>query len=176
MTSEARFIINTAVIALGALLPAGTCLFAWIKGGPAERYGCTLFGGAIVFTIVTQMLTGQSTPVIGELFLDTAVAVGFLALAICYNNLWLGAAMMVKGLQLAVHATRLTDGEDAVAGGVDLYAASLNLIALLICLILLGGTVATMRRRARQRRAAAAASSRQDDHLQHGPPPALSPG
>jgi hypothetical protein len=149
MNSEARFVINTIVIGLGALLPAGACLFAWIKGGPAERYGSTLFGGAIVFTIVCQMITGQSTPVTLELFLDTAVAVGFLALAIRYNNLWLGAAMMIKGMQLAVHATRLTDGEDAIVGGVDLYAASLNLIALLICLILAGGTAATMRRRAK---------------------------
>jgi hypothetical protein len=59
--------------------------------------------------------------------------------------------MMVKGLQLGVHGTRLTDGADTIAGGINLYAASLNLISLVICLILAGGTFAAMRQRAKNR-------------------------
>ncbi len=151
MSSEARFIINALVVAIGELLPVATCLFAWFKGGWAERLGAGLYGLSVLGTAGVEILTGQSTPVMAELFFDTAVAVGFLVLAIRFNNLWVGAAMMVKGVQLAVHATRLTDGEDAVAGGVNLYAASLNLISLLICLILAGGTFATMRQRAKLR-------------------------
>ena len=140
------------VVSLGAILPAATCLFAWLKGGGAERNGAILYAISVFGTIGFQAISGQSTPVTAELFLDTSVAVCFLVLAICYNNLWLGAAMMVKGLQLGIHATRLTDGEDPIVGGVDLYAAGLNLIALVICMILAGGTIATMRQRARLRR------------------------
>ncbi|HEY5410626.1 MAG TPA: hypothetical protein VIJ94_07855 [Caulobacteraceae bacterium] len=152
MSSEARFLINAIVVTIGDLLPLVTCLFAWFKGDRAERLGAALYGLAVLGTLGVEIITRQATPVTAELFFDTAVAVGFLVLAIRYNNLWLGAAMMVKGLQLAVHATRLTDGEDAMAGGVNLYAASLNLISLIICLILAGGTFATMRQRARQSR------------------------
>lgn len=162
MTSEARFLINAAVVPLCTLLPLAVCLFAWIKGGPAERLGSSLFSISVLGTTVAELITGQGTPVMQELFLDTAVAVGFLALAIRYNNLWLGAAMIVKGLQLAVHATHLTDGDDPTFLGFNLYAVSLNLISLLICLIMFGGAVATIRLRirARRQRADIAAPSR----------------
>ncbi len=155
MTSEARFLVNAIVVPLGILLPIGTCVFAWFKGGGAERYGAALFWLSGLGTLGFEMVTGQATPVLEELFLDMAVAIGFLALAIRYNNLWLGAAMMVKGLQLAVHSTHLTDGEDPYFAGFNLYAASLNLVSLLICLILLGGTFAAIRRRKRERLAPA---------------------
>ena len=149
MTSEARSLINALTMALSGLLPAGACLFAWWKGGPAERYGSSIYAVSVLGTMCIELVTGQATPVTEELFLDTAVAVGFLALAIRYNNLWLGAAMMVKGLQLGMHATRLTDGEDAVSAGLNLYALGLNLIALVILAILFSGTIASMRQRAR---------------------------
>ncbi len=153
-TSEARFLINAIVVPLGIALPIGTCVFAWFKGGGAERYGAALFWISGLGTLGFEMVTGQATPVLEELFLDMAVAIGFLALSIRYNNLWLGAAMMVKGLQLAVHSTHLTDGEDPYLAGFNLYAASLNLISLLICGILIGGTVSSIRRRMRERREA----------------------
>ncbi len=162
MTSEARFLINAVVVPLGILLPVATTLFAWFKGGPAERYGASVFCTSVLGTVSFELLTGQSTPVMEELFLDTGVAIGFLALSILFNNMWLGGAMIIKGLQLAVHATHLTDGEDPTFLGFNLYAASLNLISLLICLILIGGTVSSIRRRARIR---AGVAERQD------PPP-----
>ncbi len=153
MTSGARFLINAIVVGIGILLPICTCLFAWFKGGKAERHGATLFFTAGMGTLTFEMLTHQSTPVIAELMLDSAVAIGFLALAIRYNNLWVGAAMMVKGLQLAVHATHLTDEADPMFAGFNLYAAGLNLISLVLCLILIGGTVASIRRRMADRKA-----------------------
>ncbi len=151
MTSEARLLINAVVVPLCTLLPLAVCIFAWIKGGVAERLGSSLFSASVLGTTLAEVLTGQATPVMQELFLDTGVAVGLLVLAIRYNNLWLGAAMIVKGLQLAVHATHLTDGEDPYFLGFNLYAVSLNLISLLICLIMFGGAVATIRQRVRTR-------------------------
>jgi hypothetical protein len=157
MTSGARFLIDTVVVDGSIALLVGSCLFAWIKGGAAERWGALLYAGATLLTMGFELATGQSTPVVEELFLDTAEAAGFLALAVCYNNLWVGVAMMVKGMQLAIHATHLTDGEDPMFLGFNLYAAGLNLDSLLICLILAGGTFAAMRQRAKRRREAAAA-------------------
>lgn len=149
MTSEARFIVNAIVVPVGVLLPIVSAAFAWFKGGPAERYGAALFCISATGTFAFEILTGISTPVIFELFLDTAVAVGFLGLAIRYNNLWLGAAMMVKGVQLGIHATHLTDGEDPMFLGFNMYAAGLNLISLLICIILISGTAVSARQRAK---------------------------
>ncbi len=153
MSSEARFLINTIVVGIGILLPVASCIFAWVKGGKAERHGASLFFAAGMGTLTFEMLTHQATPVIAELTLDSTVAIGFLVLAIRYNNLWVGAAMMIKGLQLAVHATHLTDDADPMFAGFNLYAASLNLISLVLCLILIGGTFASIRRRCRDRKA-----------------------
>jgi hypothetical protein len=147
MTSEARFLVNAIVVPLGVLLPIATSVFAWFKGGPADRIGGALFGIAVLATVGFELITGQSTPVVPELLLDTTVATGFLGLAIRFNSLWLGAAMIVAGIQLAVHATHLTDGEDPMFAGFNLYAASLNLISLVICLILIAGTMASIRAR-----------------------------
>ena len=175
MTSEARFILNIAVVGGDIVFVVGSCLLALWKGSGAERWGAALFAASVLGTLAFEMITGQNTPVTAEMFLDTAVAVGFLVLAIRYNNLWLGAAMMVKGIQLAVHATRLTDGEDTKLGGINIYALSLDLIAMVICSILAAGTLATIRRRKRQRQAQAAADQARKP-LGMGPPAALSPG
>ena len=174
MTSEARFILNIAIVGGDVIVVIGSCLFALIKGSGAERWGAALFVAANLGTLAFEMITGQNTPVTAEMFLDTAVAIGFLVLAIRYNNLWLGAAMMVKGVQLGVHATRLTDGEDAMVGGANLYALSLDLIAMVICAILFFGTLASIRRRKalRLQKSSAAASA----PLQASAPTALSPG
>jgi len=142
------------MVALSGLLPALASLFAWWKGGPAEKFGSSIYAASVLATTFIEMVTGQATPVGEELFLDTAVAIGFLALAIRYNSLWVGAAMMAKGVQLAIHATRLTDGEDSFSSGVNLYALGLNLIALLIVGILVSGTIVTMGRRKRADREA----------------------
>ena len=151
MTSEARLFINAVVVPVCTLTPLAVCLFAWFKGGPAERLGSSLFSASVLGTTLAELVTGQGTPVMYELFLDTGVAIGFLALSIRYNNLWLGAAMIVKGVQLAIHATHLTDGDDPYFLGFNLYAAGLNLISLLISFIMLGGAIATICQRVRRR-------------------------
>ena len=150
--------MNMAVIGTGELLIVVACLFSWIKGSIGERLGAAVFGLAALGTLAAEMITHQATPVVGELLLDTVEAIAFLALAIRYNNLWLGAAMMVKGIQLAIHATHLTDGEDPMFLGFNLYAASLNLLSDLMSLSLIAATIAAMRQR-RQRRAVAAVAS-----------------
>lgn len=147
MTSEARFLVNVLAQAViwGGIV--GICAFAWFKGRPAERYGSSIFAASSFTTLGIQIWTGQSVPVVPEALLDTAVAVAFLVLAIRYNNLWLGAAMIVKGVQLAINGSHLTELDDAKVGGFNLYAASLNLITLVILLVFLAATLASVRER-----------------------------
>jgi hypothetical protein len=89
------------------------------------------------------------------LFLDAPVAVVFLVLAIRYNSLWLGAAMMFKGVQLSLHATHLTDEADSKIAGANVYSLELCFVSLLISAALIGGTFAAIRER-RARRAVSA--------------------
>jgi hypothetical protein len=152
MTSEARSLINLlAEVAIwGGIV--GVCLFAWLKGRPAEKYGSTVFTASSLGAFAFEVVTGQAIPLAPEMFMDTAVAASFLVLAIRYNNLWLGAAMIVKGAQLALHGFHLTDMDDTQVAGFNLYTASLNLIAILIVLIFLTATVSSVRVRQQARR------------------------
>ncbi len=159
MTSEARFFVNVVVLGLGEILFVVSCLFAWIKGGAGERIGASVFCAAVLGTLAEEMITHQATPVLGELLLDTVAATAFLALAIRYNNLWLGTAMIVKGLQLALHATHLTDGDDPYLAGFNLYAASLNFLSDLTCLSLIAATLSAIKERRRRRARASQAAS-----------------
>jgi len=147
MSSEARFIFNVCqlVLLLGVLIT--TLVVAWLKGRPAERWGATLYGTSFFGTMALEILTGQSLPVVPELFLDTLVALGFLGLAIYCNNLWLGAAMMIKGVQLGMHASHLTEINDPHFAGLNMYAVGLNLVSIMIMLTILGGTLAGIRAR-----------------------------
>ena len=97
--------------------------------------------------------------VVLEMVCDSCAAAGFLVLALRYNSVWLGAAMMVKGAQLALHATHLTDHEDPHVAGANLYALGLTVISFAILGIILAGTIASVgaRRRAASTPAGAAA-------------------
>ncbi len=124
----------------------GACIFAWVKGRAAERYGAALYFFSCVVALVMEFMVGSALP-ITELLFDGVVAAGFLILAIRYNSLWLGAAMMIKGVQLAMHATHLTDADDPHFAGMNLYAVSLDLINLMISFTIIGGTLASTRAR-----------------------------
>ena len=149
MTSEARLVANILTVGVTDVAVIVACVFAFIKGRPAERYGAVLYFASSAGTFIIELVIGQDIPVIPVLLLDTAVAVGFLLLAIRYNNPWLGAAMMVKGLQLALHATHLTDFADANLGGANLYYLSLDAVSLIISVIIFGATLSGIRARRR---------------------------
>ncbi len=149
MTSEARLVVNIVTVSVTDFAVIGACVFAWIKGQPAERFGAALYFASSAGTLLYELAIGQDIPIIMTLLLDTTVAVGFLLLAIRYNNMWLGGAMLVKGMQLALHATHLTDVADAKFGPFDLYYLSLDAVSLLISLTIFGGTLSGIMARRR---------------------------
>ncbi len=158
MHMGARFLINAALfLVLGGGM-IGVCAFALVKGRPAERYGAAMYGLAVLLSFAIEGVTGEAIPVLPLLLLDGLVAVGFLFLSIRYNNLWLGAAMMIKGVQLAVHATHLTDVDDPYFAGLNMYGAALDLVSLMILLTILGATLATVAERRKAKASAAAAA------------------
>ncbi len=147
MTSEARFLLNVGVLGSvwGALI--GACTFAWLKGRAAERFGASLYFFSALGFLGLVLITRDSMPVAAESLVDGAVAVGFLFLAVRYNKLWLGAAMVAKGVQLGLHATHMTELKDAYIGPFNLYTTSLDLVSILISGTIFAGTLADLRAR-----------------------------
>lgn len=150
MTSGAQFILGWSLVVVLDVLLLGSCVFAIVKGRPAERFGGALYLGSALLDTVVGLATGQTSPQVQELMLDALVAFGYLALAIRYNNLWLGAVMMLKGAQLALHAVHMTDDSDMHIGMWNLYVLALDFVSLLISSTLILGTLASLRERRRQ--------------------------
>jgi hypothetical protein len=133
-----------------ALLAAVFALAMW-KGDTAARLGAVVYAGAWIVAIAVELYT-QTVPFAVILSLDTLVATAFLILAIRYNSLWLGAGMMLQGMQLGMHAMYFTSSPGVEVFGFDLFALVLNLISMFILITIAGAVGATMFRRARQRR------------------------
>lgn len=117
------------------------CAFGLLKGGPAERIGAgmTLLI-SIAFVVVNELVPEVARP-IPHLVLDGVLALSFLALAVRYASLWIGAAMLLQGVQFSLHAyffvTKLTPGVT--------YAIINNLVTWGTLLGILLGTLAVLR-------------------------------
>jgi hypothetical protein len=141
----------------GLALLAGVFTFAWWKGDAAARLGSIVYAGAWVVAIAAEWITNDTLPIVPMLALDTFVATGFLVLAIRYNNLWLGAGMMLQGIQLGMHAMYFTSAPNIQLYGFNLFSLVINLISLFILLTIAGAVGGSLYRRARQGQAHGAA-------------------
>ena len=127
---------------------------AFAKGGAAERFGAALMIGDWLLSLaavacLSRVVDGVPTvPVTTILLLDFMFAVGLLGLALRYGRLWLGTAMILQSLMLAMHAMALSED----APGFMLYLASLNIVTCLLLLSLLVGVATAWRTRAIGRR------------------------
>ncbi|MES2343108.1 MAG: hypothetical protein V4597_15655 [Pseudomonadota bacterium] len=119
------------------------CAFGLLKGGPAERFGAglTLLISA-AFVVVNELVPELARPN-PHLVLDGLLALGFLVLAIRYASLWIGAVMLLQGVQFSLHAyffvTKLSPGFT--------YAVINNLVTWGTLIGILAGTVAHLRQR-----------------------------
>jgi hypothetical protein len=118
------------------------CVFALVRGGPAERLGGALTLAISLSFLAVNALVPEPARPIPHLVLDGVLAVGFLVLAVRYASLWLGAVMLLQGIQFSLHAyffvTKLTPG---VTYAVVNNAVTIGTIIGLIC-----GTVVASRR------------------------------
>jgi hypothetical protein len=120
------------------------CLFAIVKGGPAERRAGLIFAAGslgvelIHFTVPRDLQGGLL------LAMDGFVAGGFLLVALRYASAWLGGAMILQGFQFSVHAYYFVTG--AERGNTYAFLNNLNSAGVLLCMLI--GSVIAWRRRA----------------------------
>lgn len=144
--------MNMAVLVFGLAAVFGVCGLAIWKGQGPERYGAIAYITAWITVVIFELVVGETFPVVPILLLDTAVAMAFLMLALKYNNLWLGTAMILQGVALGLHATHLTGATDPKLFGLNAYALLVNLTSFGILVTLGCATGVTLSRRARARR------------------------
>lgn len=116
-------------------------VFAWLKGGQAERVGASanLLAAVVVFVLIRVVeVSGVGT---GLLLVDGLLGLVFLGLAVRYTSLWLGAAMLLQAAQFSLHAYYLVVGRQ-----VDLlFAVVNNVVSWGVLLGILVGTIVTWR-------------------------------
>jgi LPXTG-motif cell wall-anchored protein len=119
-----------------------TCLFAFVRGGVAERMGASvILANLLTIAVNEASLHNQLI----SLAIDGLTALALLAIAMRFASLWLGAVMLLYAIQFALHAfyfvtERPRDLLHVVINNVNFFAVGL-------CLA--GGTVLAWRRRRR---------------------------
>ncbi len=130
----------------GAML--GSCVLAFWKGGPAERWGAGLI---LIFALlweVTRFLSDEWKP-IAQLVGDGLTAVGLLAIAVRYASLWLGGALLFQAAQFSLHPFYFVTHRPQ--DSLHIIINNTNLFAILACLII--GSLMTWRERKKAERA-----------------------
>lgn len=129
---------------VGWLVLLGTCLYAWSKGAVPERFGAAFLLAAAFLALFIDKALPPSVQVGWTLTGEGLLALGFLALAIRYASLWLGAAMMLQGAQFSLHAFYIVMERE---NDLPFWAVS-NLVTfgIIIC-ILVGVTISWRRNR-----------------------------
>jgi hypothetical protein len=95
--------LNPVVLAIWLTILATFILSVW-KGGVAERWaGSLVAAGALSAFIIHRTVPDGAIPLV-LLFAEFLLACGFLALAVRFAFLWLGAAMLLQAVQFTLHA------------------------------------------------------------------------
>jgi hypothetical protein len=101
----------TSQIALCLLFAA--CLFAFAKGGSAERWGAILIGiswlGGDSLSFLLKGVFSIHARELTLLAMDAVLALGLLLLAFRYAKMWLGVAMLMLSGELALHGAVMGD-------------------------------------------------------------------
>jgi hypothetical protein len=124
------------------------CGLALLKGGPAERAGAALIGVTWVAVLGASAAAQSYVPAIVFLASDAILALGLLILAIRYSSWWLGAAMLLQGLVLSLHAAHFAPvhAEESIQV-LNLYILGKNLASMAVLLTVLAGTLVSWRQR-----------------------------
>lgn len=130
---------------IGWIVTLAVLGLAWWKGERPERYGATLKVVTSLIALGIHDLLMQDSISGALLTADGVLAVGFLALAIRYSSLWIGAAMLLQAGQFSLHAWYLVSELERDR----FYAVTNNLITVGILACILVGTLISWRRRAR---------------------------
>jgi len=141
-------------VALGFLVLS--CGFAIWKGDTAERASACLIAAMWLLTLLASSITRSYLPAISFLASDGLLALGLLILAVRFSSWWLGAAMLLQAVALALHAGYFAAEKADLSYQIlwD-YVAGKNIASVLMLIIIMAATVASIRKRAKKREAAA---------------------
>ena len=128
------------------------CLFAFLKGGRAERIGAGIILSNLVLTIILAELNLGAGGSLAQLGLDAVTAIGLLVIALRYASLWVGAVMLLYSAQFGLHSFYIV--AERPHDFLHIVLNNLNFLSVSICLAI--GTVTAWRRRAIGARAASA--------------------
>jgi hypothetical protein len=125
-----------------------TCLFAFWKGGTAERIGAAIILLNIVTYIPNETLFHYP---MWNLVIDAVTAIALLAVAVRYASFWQGAVMLLYAFQFSLHAfyfvtERPRDTFHVIANNAIFFA---------VCACLISGTALAWRKRIAERDASA---------------------
>ncbi len=149
-------------IALAALVLC--CGFAIWKGSHAVRAGAILIVATWLVTLAASAFTRSYVPATAFLASDGIMALGLLFLAVRYSNWWMGAAMMLQALALALHAGYFAAEQAELSRHVlRNYVLGKNLASAGLLLIILAATISNILRRPKTEAAQAARAARASD-------------
>ncbi|WP_394763375.1 hypothetical protein [Phenylobacterium sp.] len=118
------------------------CLLALWQGETPERVAAALILANILVVILGKFVGYLNDPLI-SLAMDGLTALGFLALAVIFSSLWLGAAMLLQAALFALHSYYLVT--DKAPDRFHAVANNLDFIGILLCMAF--GTALAVRRR-----------------------------
>jgi len=139
---------HTLLGQLGFILSLVVCAFALLRGAAAERFAAFLISLTWVSGIVVSTFLGRtiSSLVLQYIFLgqDCIVAIGLLLVALRYAQIWLGVAMLLQSLELALNGAQMAD----FGLSFNTYMWFNNTVSYSLLAILFGATVnVTLQRR-----------------------------
>lgn len=130
------YAVAIAILAFSLL----TCVFAFVKGAAQERIGAAIILANLAATAVNENFIHDQRVL---LTIDALTAIALLPLTLRYASVWLGAVMLLYGLQFALHAYYfvLERPKDLLHVAIN----NSNFLAISICLAV--GTILAWRRR-----------------------------
>ncbi len=148
--------LHTLTSQIGLIVLVLVCVLVFVKGGTAERVAALLVAASWVGLLIWQAISRQKVPEIALLVSDFVVATGFLALAVRYASLWLGAGMLFQGAAFAMHLLHLTDpNAEPNSRATYTYVLTVNLLSYAVLITIAGAAVMTWRGRVKARRQSA---------------------
>lgn len=128
-----------------------SCGFAIWKGDTPERAGAVLIAVTWALTLVASSVTHSYLPATAFLASDGLMALGLLVLAVRFSNWWMGAAMLLQAVVLALHAAYFAAEKTDLSRRIlwD-YVAGKNIASVLLLVIIVAATAASMHKRSKQ--------------------------
>jgi hypothetical protein len=136
-TSLLPILVWVLILAVAAL--------AWVQGNRPERFGAVFVLVAALAAIAVHIFVPGDGQAVFLLADEALLAIAFLALAMRYTSVWLGAAMILQAIQFSLLAYYLI-GERPHD---RLYATVNNANTLGVLLCILVGTLLAWRKRDR---------------------------